>query len=99
MQSPNRNEIRRADADTFRLRRAPRGSIATHRALFASEGERRCDLCDATLAAGDDGGSGLYVWARAGEVRYEEPPLCSKCGPSLALAAMRMWDEEDEEEG
>lgn len=85
-----------------RLDRLPsRASIATHRALFEGPSERRCDLCDASIPPGPDsaGGSGIYVWTRGDEVRFEEPPLCLTCGPALALTANRHWEEEDEEEG
>lgn len=70
--------------------------MATHRALFPAASERRCDLCDQVIT-GEDGGSGLYVWTRGDHVRFEEPPLCPTCGPRVALSAMRMWEEEDEE--
>ena len=83
-----------------RARFARSSAIGTHRALFQDEGERRCDACDAVISADQcDGGSGLFVWTRGEEVRYEEPPLCEKCGPAIALSAMRRWEEEDEEEG
>jgi hypothetical protein len=39
------------------------------------------------------------VWNHGGEIRFEEPPLCVRCGPAIALTAMRRWEEEDEEEG
>jgi hypothetical protein len=99
MQSQNRNGaqesgvVRRGRLD--RVRR----SVGTHRALFTHPSERRCDLCDASIPVHGDGGSGLYIWTRSGEIRYEEPPLCVTCGPALALTAMRRWEEEDEEEG
>lgn len=81
--------------------RLSRSAVGTHRVLFVGEGERRCDVCDAVVSAerSDEGGSGLYVWTRGEEVRYEEPPLCVKCGPAIALSALRRWEEEDEEEG
>ena len=84
-----------------RLDRLPaRSSVATHRALFTDVNEQRCDLCGALIAEGaEDGGSGLYVWTRGDEVRYEEPPLCESCGPALAVTAFRRWEEEEEEEG
>jgi hypothetical protein len=84
-----------------RLDRVPaRSSVTTHRALYSDENERRCDLCETRIAEGeDDGGSGLYVWTRGDEVRYEEPPLCSSCGPAVAIFAFRRWEEEEEEEG
>ena len=97
----------REPGDSARARRgrfARNSAIGTHRALFQGEGERRCDVCDALIAPtplddSQDGGSGLYVWTRGTEVRYEEPPLCMRCGPALAVTAMRRWEEEDEEEG
>jgi len=80
--------------------RSTRSTVATHRALFLEANERRCDLCSATLAEGEEeGGSGLYLWTRGDEVRFEEPPLCQKCGTDLAMVAGRRWAEEEEEEG
>jgi hypothetical protein len=74
--------------------------VATHRALFAEPDERRCDLCATVLREGEeDGGSGLYVWTRGDEVRFEEPPLCRTCGHDVAMIANRHWQEEEEEEG
>jgi hypothetical protein len=96
MQPPvgRRDESKRARG------RIARSSVATHRALFAVEGEKRCDLCDSILRAEDDaGGSGLYVWTRGDEVRFEEPPLCARCGHDVVLVATRQWAEEEEEEG
>ncbi|GAC1352867.1 MAG: hypothetical protein NVS3B20_15180 [Polyangiales bacterium] len=87
--------VRLAHLDQF----PSRSHIATHEALFPEASERRCDVCDTVIVGADDGGSGLFIWTRGDEVRYEEPPLCPQCGPSLALAAMRRWEEEDEEEG
>jgi hypothetical protein len=95
---PNRNAHAERTRTRARLERVPRASIATHRALFAHASERRCDVCDAVVV-GEDGGSGLYVWTRGGEPRYEEPPLCKGCGSTLAQVAFRRWEEEDEEEG
>lgn len=87
-----------------RLDRVPPRSrlsvVTTHHALFSDVNERHCDLCDAVIAEGDEaGGSGLYIWTRGEETRYEEPPLCAACGPELATVAFRKWDEEEEEEG
>ena len=100
MQSPDRNGFQEnVSPRRGRLDRTRRGSVGTHRALFAHPSERRCDLCDASIPLHEGGGSGLFIWNRGGEVRYEEPPLCVHCGPALALTAMRRWEEEDEEEG
>jgi hypothetical protein len=58
----------------------------------------RCDHCDRTFE-GDPGGSGLLVWTRGEEVRYEEPPLCEECASSITVGALLKWDVEEEEEG
>jgi len=72
----------------------------THRYLFDTSDERRCDVCGDVVEEGDeDASTALYVWTRGNETRYEEPPLCSKCGPALGLAQVRRWEIEDEEEG
>lgn len=44
-------------------------------------------------------GAGLYLWTRGRELRFEEAPLCTRCGPAIAITAMRRWLIEDEEEG
>ncbi|MBK7395960.1 MAG: hypothetical protein IPJ34_06550 [Myxococcales bacterium] len=44
-------------------------------------------------------GAGLYLWTRGRELRFEEAPLCARCGPAIAITAMRRWLIEDEEEG
>jgi len=78
---------------------------ATHEMLFA-ENDTRCDACGGPLDSPaptdgldgeDDSGSGLYVWARNGEVVYEEPPLCAACAAAITLTAMQRWEIEEEE--
>ncbi|MBN2193784.1 MAG: hypothetical protein JW751_13290 [Polyangiaceae bacterium] len=59
--------------------------------------ERRsytCDVCGATFD-GAPGGSGLLVWTRGDEVRYEEPPLCDACAVAVSTTAMLGWDLDD----
>jgi hypothetical protein len=58
----------------------------------------RCDHCDQTFD-GEPGGSGLLVWTRGEEVRYEEPPLCEECASSITASALLKWEVEEEEEG
>ena len=78
----------------------PRHRILTHRHLFDTSDERRCDVCGDIVDIDDeDASSALYVWTRGNETRYEEPPLCAKCGPALGLAQVRRWQIEDDEEG
>ncbi|WP_394838548.1 hypothetical protein LVJ94_16735 [Pendulispora rubella] len=79
---------------------------ATHAILFeevAAE-STRCDVCDRQVeqVEGDPdgyavGGSGLYVWTRGEEVRYEEPPLCGRCGTAIGVMALAQWDLEEDE--
>lgn len=54
-----------------------------------------CDACDRRIQ-GEPGGSGLYVWTRGDEVRYEEPPLCHSCAQAIGLAALAMWELEED---
>ena len=57
-----------------------------------------CDHCDRTFD-GDPAGSGLLVWTRGEEVRYEEPPLCEECASKITVGALLKWEVEEEEEG
>lgn len=75
---------------------------ATHAALFDPD-PPRCDACSVLLDGPetDDGyavrGAGLYVWARGGDVRYEEPPLCERCAAAIGMSALARWEIEEEE--
>lgn len=68
----------------------------THRALWAREGDARCDVCDAVVDA-DDALPALYVFTRGEERRYEEPPVCARCAHALGAAQLRRWQVEDDE--
>lgn len=57
-----------------------------------------CDACGRAFE-GEPAGSGLYIWARGGEIRYEEPPLCEACAEKVTLGALLAWAREEEEEG
>jgi hypothetical protein len=71
----------------------------------------RCDACgglvDSALGArGQDAfedrdlsapASGLLVFVRDGEARYEEPPLCARCSVAIGVTALVRWAEEEEE--
>lgn len=58
----------------------------------------QCDACGRAFE-GHPGGSGLFVWTRGDEVRYEEPPLCEECAAEITVGALMRWDVEEEEEG
>jgi hypothetical protein len=55
-----------------------------------------CDHCGRSFE-GTPEGSGLFIWTRGDEVRYEEPPLCEECAKKLAIGAFMSWDVEEEE--
>jgi hypothetical protein len=54
-----------------------------------------CDACGKPVE--EETGSGLLLFSRAGEVRYEEPPLCSRCSVAIGVTALVRWAEEEEE--
>jgi hypothetical protein len=41
--------------------------------------------------------SGLLMFVRDGEARYEEPALCARCGMAIGVTALVRWAEEEEE--
>ena len=57
-----------------------------------------CDVCGQHFE-GEPAGSGLFMWTRGDEVRYEEPPLCEECASEIAVGALVKWETEEEEEG
>lgn len=57
-----------------------------------------CDHCGRAFD-GIPGGSGLLIWTRGDEVRYEEPPLCEECAAKISVGALLRWEVEEEEEG
>jgi hypothetical protein len=84
----------------------PTGFVtADHALLFKDDDGLRCDVCSETLASkyGEDDagfhvpGSGLLVWARGDERRYQEPPLCATCAAAIGLSALQRWEIEEEE--
>jgi len=77
--------------------------VASHEALFAAADEPRCDACGAPLPASDDdegfqvAGTGVYVWTRGSEVRFEKAPLCASCASAIGMTALARWEIEEEE--
>jgi hypothetical protein len=77
--------------------------VASHEALFAAEDQVRCDACGAGLDAGDEDegfgvpGSGVYVWTRGDDVRFEKAPLCPSCASAIGMTALARWEIEEEE--
>jgi hypothetical protein len=54
-----------------------------------------CDSCGSTIV-GEPAGSGLYLWTRGDEVRFEEPPLCEACASTIAFGVGLDADFSDE---
>jgi len=42
-------------------------------------------------------GSGLLVWSRGEERRYQEPPLCAACAAAIGVSALHRWETEEDE--
>ncbi len=57
-----------------------------------------CDVC-CSFFEGEPHGSGLFIWTRGDEVRYEEPPLCEECANRVTIGALLRFEIEEEEEG
>jgi hypothetical protein len=83
---------------------------ASEEALFASVDEARCDACGERLDPADPealaggrsaaygvAGSGMYLWARGGELRIEAAPLCPSCASAIGMTALARWEIEEEE--
>lgn len=83
----------------------PKGFVsATHAVLFEPAVEA-CSVCGSALETGaeddDDDtrvrGSGLLLWARGEERRYEEPDLCAGCASAIGVSAHQRWEIEEDE--
>ena len=80
---------------------------AGHAVLFQDTEAHRCDVCASALDEEKDeadehglptnSGSGLLVWSRGDERRYQEPPLCSSCATAIGVTAHQRWEIEEEE--
>lgn len=62
----------------------------------AETDEIACHACDAPID-GEPGGRGLFMWARDGELRFEEPALCKRCAIVIGMTALADWAVEEEE--
>lgn len=81
--------------------RPPPGDPANPPAVQAScppAKRYECDACGGAFE-GVPGGSGLFIWTRGEETRFEEPPLCEQCAEQLTLGALALWQSEADEEG
>jgi hypothetical protein len=79
--------------------------VASPEALAAQADEPRCDACGTVLPPAteddDDGfdlpGTGVYMWTRGDEPRFEKVPLCASCASAIGVTAMARWEIEEEE--
>ena len=55
-----------------------------------------CDFCERHFE-GTPAGSGLFLWSRGDEYRFEEPPLCEECAMRISVGAVLKWESEEEE--
>jgi hypothetical protein len=55
----------------------------------------RCDACGDAIE-GAPAGSGLFLWTRGEEIRYEEPPLCERCAYAIAVGGTVQGDLDEE---
>lgn len=54
----------------------------------------RCNVCDRPIR-GRPAGSGLLLWTRGDEVRFDAPPLCADCAANVGIAALMRWELEE----
>ncbi len=63
----------------------------------------RCDACGGALPPEDDDdgfgipGTGIYVWTRGTEARFEKVPLCVSCASAIGVTALARSEIEEEE--
>lgn len=51
----------------------------------------RCNACNQPIT-GMPGGTGLLLWTRGDEVRFDEPPLCAHCATAIGVTAQWQWE-------
>ena len=54
-----------------------------------------CEVCGESLQ-GMPASSGLLMWAREDELRFEEPALCASCAVAIGVTAMRRFADDEE---
>lgn len=60
------------------------------------QAKKRCSVCSSRIA-GAPAGSGLLLWTRGEELRFDEPPLCASCATAIGVTALAQWAMEDGE--
>ncbi|MBI4706202.1 MAG: hypothetical protein HY744_34330 [Deltaproteobacteria bacterium] len=65
----------------------------------AGRAEQRCDGCGEPIR-GRPAATGLFLWTRGDEMRFDEPPLCPRCAAAIGATAFQHETScEGEEEG
>jgi hypothetical protein len=82
----------------------PKGFVSASHSILFDDGDERCSVCSELLEAEEPGaesteirGSGLLVWTRGEERRYEEPQLCPSCAAAIGVSALQRWEIEEDE--
>ena len=60
-------------------------SLRERTMLTSEEKTTRCDVCG--KPAGDDATSGLFMWVRDEDYRFEEPAICKACSSQVSAQA------------
>jgi hypothetical protein len=50
-----------------------------------------CNLCDDPIEGDRAPSSGLLMWTRGDEIRFDEPPLCLVCSSIVGVAAFQRF--------
>lgn len=48
-----------------------------------------CSVCDEVIEGGHS--TGLMMWTRGEEVRFDEPAVCNVCSSAIGVAAFYRW--------
>jgi hypothetical protein len=49
-----------------------------------------CAICEDVIE-GEVPSTGLMMWTRGDDIRYDEPPLCGPCASSISVSAWARW--------
>ena len=73
----------------------PTSRLASEEDVVNASESLRCDACGDVIE-GLPAGSGLFLWTRGEEIRYEEPPLCERCAYAIAVGGTLQTDLDEE---
>lgn len=55
-----------------------------------------CSVCDEPIEGRHS--TGLLMWSRGDEIRFDEPPVCPACSSTIGVAAFYRWITASDEE-